>query len=170
MELKYKTGGKIVNDLEKVIFEKNKNEDIFNAYINYKKNKYFVLGYIYLLSNNDKLATKFLENFKYCILNNKKDCLIDIDEEQLIRLYEIGLNLQTYYKNKKISINKTSYTKKDVFINLLLGYIHFNKYTIEELNLVVAFSSIPKTEEKIFEEFFKDTTQIGKNITIKEET
>jgi len=170
MELKYKTGGKIVKILEQIIFEKNEDENIFNAYINYKKNKYFVLGYIYLLSNNDKLATKFLENFKYCILNNKKEDLIDVNLEQVIRLYEIGLNLQTYYKERKININKSNCTKKEVYINLLLGYMHFNKNSIDEFNLIIAFRSIPKTEEKIFEEFFKDTIQIGKYITIKEET
>jgi len=159
-----------VKNLKQIIFEKNEDKNIFNAYINYKKNQYFVLGYIYLLSNNDKLAIKFLENFKYCILNNKKESLIDIDEEQLIRLYEIGLNLQTYYKDKKININKSICTKKEVYINLLLGYMHFNENSIDEFNLIIAFRSIPKTEEKIFKEFFKDTIQIGKYITVKEET
>lgn len=144
-----------------------KKEKVILSVCNTKdKDKYFILGFCYLLSNNDKWANMYFNKAYFEITHLDKEQILNY----YLNIYSFANNLWFEHNNKQVSLcvyNQNVYSS----IKVLLGALQWNErnYNTQEFKLV--FCSIDDTKDKMFLEIVKDAIQIGKKIKIvKEET
>ena len=146
--------------------ENKKDKIILSVSTTQEKDKQFILGFCYLLANNDKWANMYFNQTRFEISNLSKKGML----KYFSKFCSLANNLWFEYNNKQVTLcvyKQSIYTT----IKSLLGGIQWNEDNCNSQEYKLVFYSIDETKDSIFLEIAKDAIQIGKNITIiKEET